>query len=163
MNPGDKKALIIALRSRKNLDFVYAQKRQGADVEEFTQLLNSMLGMLICLREEYFKEKEVTWNEVKMLGFDPIVIDGDTPTQTCPNLQPSKTFSKLISNLRQGFAHNNFEFIGDPITGVRIWNIQRNKKDLPHNRIWQAEISEQQLYQIAKLFSEFLEKKHGRV
>jgi hypothetical protein len=161
MNPGDKKALVVARRSRKNLDFIYAHKRQGADVEEFTQLLNSMLGMLICLREEYFRGREVTWDRVQEYDFQPIPIEGEVPTETSPKLQPSKTFSKLISNLRHAFAHNCFELVGNPITGVRAWNTPSGQVDSPENRIWQAELSEQQLRQIADLFIDFLEKEHG--
>jgi hypothetical protein len=36
MNPGDRKALVIARRSIKNLEFIYEHKKQGDDVEEFT-------------------------------------------------------------------------------------------------------------------------------
>lgn len=163
MNPGDKKALVIARRSRKNLDFIHAQKERGADVEEFTQLLNSMLGMLICLREEYFKGDEVTWADVRQYGLQPIHIEGDAPTTAYPELQHSKTFSKLISKLRHAFAHNCFELVGNPITAVKVWNMPPNdKSNKPSNRIWQAKLSEQQLRQIADLFIDFLEKKHGR-
>ena len=161
MNPGDKKALIIARRSRKNLAFFYEQKNQGADVEEFTQLLNSMLGMLICLREEYFKGHEVTWDDVKKHGLQPIPIEGDPPNPDCPDLKLSKTFSELISNLRHAFSHNNFTLVGNPITGIKIWNIPNRKADLPKNRIWQTELSEHQLRQIAYLFIDFIEKEHG--
>ena len=161
MNPGDKKALIIARRSRKNLKFICDQKRLGADVEEFTQLLNSMLGMLICLREEYFKGSEVTWDKVKASGLIPIQIEGDASTQTSPNLKHSETFSSLISNLRHAFAHNCFELLGDPITGVRVWNIPNGTPNSHNSRTWQAELSEQQLQQVANLFIDFLEKRHG--
>ena len=161
MNPGDKKTLVIARRSRKNLDFISAQRKKGADVEEFTQLLNSMLGMLICLREEYFKGREVTWDRVKEYGLPRISVEGDAPTQTTPKLGHSKTFSKLISNLRHGFAHNCFELVGNPITGVRIWNIPNGEDNLPVNRSWQTELSEQQLRQIADLFVDFIEKELG--
>jgi hypothetical protein len=162
MNPEDKKALVVAQRSRKNLDFIYAHKRQGADVEEFTQLLNSMLGMLICLREEYFKGREVTWDRVQEYDLQPIPIEGEVPTRISPRLQSSKTFSKLIGNLRHAFAHNCFELVGNPITGVRAWNIPPGQVDSPENRIWQAELSEHALLQIANLFIDYLEKEHGR-
>ena len=55
--PKQDKTLEIAQRTRKNLEFIYAAKEQGKDVEEFTQLLNSMLGMVISLREDYFKNQ----------------------------------------------------------------------------------------------------------
>ena len=162
MNPGDRKALVIARRSRKNLDFIYAQKQQKADVEEFTQLLNSMLGMLVCLREEYFKGQEVTWDNVKTYGLKPIPIEGDASNTTSPNLKHSKTFSRLISNLRHAFAHNCFELVGNPITGVRVWNVPTGQENKPENRAWQAELSEEQLKEVATLFIDFLERKHGQ-
>ncbi|MHC4352447.1 MAG: HEPN family nuclease [Planctomycetota bacterium] len=162
MNPGDKKALVIARRSRKNLDFIYSQKQQGADVEEFTQLLNSMLGMLVCLREEYFRGEEVTWKRVEEYGLKPIRIEGDAPSKLSPNLKQSKTFSRLISNLRHAFAHNCFELVGNPITGVKVWNVPAGNENKCKNRNWQANLSEEQLREVATLFIDFLEKKHGQ-
>ncbi len=161
MNPGDMKALVIARRSRKNLNFIYAQKQKQADVEEFTQLLNSMLGMLICLREEYFKNIEVTWDEVERYGLKPIPIEGDDSIPASPKLKKSKTFSKLISNLRHAFSHNGFELLGNPITSVRVWNVPMNEENKPENRVWQAELSEQQLHLLADLFIDYLERRHG--
>ena len=73
--------------------------------------------MLICLREEYFKGHEVTWDEVEEHGLPSIPIEGDPPTSTSLKLKHSKSFSKLIENLRHAFAHNCFEVVGNPITG----------------------------------------------
>lgn len=95
MNPVDKKALVIARRSRKNLDFIYAQKGKQADVEEFTQLLNSMLGMLICLREEYFKGSEVTWDEVQKHGLQPISVAEESANEISPPSRRSSSKGKL--------------------------------------------------------------------
>jgi hypothetical protein len=113
------------------------------------------------LREEYFKGHEVTWDEVEKHGLPPIPIEGDSPTSTSPNLEHSKSFSKMIGNLRHAFVHNCFELVGNPITDVRVWNIPSGEKDLCGNRIWQAKLTEQQLRRIADLFIDFLEKKHG--
>ena len=49
MNPEDEKTLTIARRTRKNLEYIYNAKARKEDVEEFTQLLNSMLGMVITV------------------------------------------------------------------------------------------------------------------
>jgi hypothetical protein len=165
MDPCDKKALVIARRSRKNLAFMDAQKKAGADVEEFTQLLNRMLGMLICLREEYFKGHEVTWDEVKAAGLTPVPVDGDCPNANSSALKPSKTFSKLIGNLRHALAHNCFEFTTDlscrTITGLVVWNVPTKAENKPENRCWQASLSENILREIADLLINFLEKEHG--
>ena len=99
--------------------------------------------------------------QTSAVGLTPIPIEGDAPNPTSPNLKPSKTFSKLISNLRHAFAHNCFELVGNPITGVKVWNVPTGQENKPENRIWQAELSEEQLKQVATLFIDFLEKKHG--
>ena len=103
----------------------------------------------------------MTWDRVKEYGLPRISVEGDARTQTTPKLRHSKTFSKLISNLRHGFAHNCFELVGNPITRVKIWNIPNGEDNLPANRSWQTELSEQQLRQIADLFVDFIEKELG--
>lgn len=159
---GDKKALVVAKRSRKNLEFIFEQKKQGKDVEEFTQLINSMLGMLIFLREEYLKDRVVDWKELQVLGLAPILVEGNAASPRRPALKQSKTFSKLISNLRHAFSHNNFDLLGQPtITGIRVWTVPFKKENLPKNRDWQATISGKQLRALAYLLIDFLEKKHG--
>ncbi len=62
MAPEDEKTLTIARRTKKNLDFVYLKKLEGENVEEFTQLLNSTFGILICLREDFIKGDNVKCN-----------------------------------------------------------------------------------------------------
>jgi hypothetical protein len=163
MNPGDEKTLTIARRSRKNLEFIYEQKHKGADVEEFTQLLNSMLGMLICLREDYFKGRKVTWEEVESKGLQRVAIQETKPHVFSPELKTSNMFSKLISNMRHAFAHNNFELLGRPeITGVKVWNNTAKKSKGRRWRTWEAELSEEQLKALAYLFIDYLEAELGR-
>lgn len=164
MLPEDEKALTIARRTRKNLDFMYASKAKGDDVEEFTHLLNSMLGMLICLREEYFKERCVTWKDVEQRGLKSVYITSSPPTQESPNLKQHKNFSQLITKARHAFSHNNFDLQGDDqrrITGVLVWNIEVGKENKAENRTWEASISEQQLRNLAYLFIDYVEHNVG--
>lgn len=173
MMPDDEKALEIARRTKKNLDFVYEQKAAGADVEEFTQLLNSMAGMLVALREEYFVGKSVSWDDVKTVGLNPITVVDKEKSVEQPELKRANSFSKLIGNLRHAFAHNNFDLIGESgvspasqrITGLRVWNVPASTdlddRRAPERRIWEAEIPEQQLKDIAYLFIDYLEKTRG--
>lgn len=164
-SPQDDKTLEIAQRTRKNLEFIYAARQQGKDVEEFTQLVNSMLGMVISLREDYFKGSHITWQDVKAMGlanWTPVLkIAGKTSSNTSPNLQQINSFSQLITKLRHAFAHNCFELVSDNnlITGVKVWNVPTGSKNIPQNRVWEAEISETELKSLAYLFVEYLEKK----
>ncbi|MBV9790301.1 MAG: hypothetical protein JOZ51_19075 [Chloroflexi bacterium] len=165
MLPDEEKTLEIARRTRKNLDFIYAQKAAGSDVEEFTHLLNSMLGMVICLREEYFKGTSVTWEDVQVAGLSPVEIISSPPTDASPSLKQHQSFNQLISCIRHAFAHNNFELLGDSenrITGIKVWNIGYRKENEPENREWEAIITEQQLKDLAYLFINYVENQFGR-
>lgn len=150
MNPKDEKTLTIAQRTRKNLEFMDEQFKAGAKVYEFTQLFNSMLGMIVCIREEYYKglqrpsEPSVTWNEVQKLGLS-----------ASPSLQSKAgAFSTLISSVRNAFAHSLFDFESDQngkIVGVRVWN-----GDRPPTQTWTATFSEQELRELAYLAIDYL-------
>ncbi len=158
MNPTDHTTLELARRTRKNLQYMDAQKAAGADVEEFTQLLNSMLSIVISMREEYFKGKDppVTWDAVREMGLDPDAV--------MASLQlGSMQFSTLITNLRHAFAHHNYELLGLPeITGLRVWNIEKGKENTPANRCWETIIHEQTLRELAFLVIDFIESDLGR-
>ena len=162
MNPGVKKTLNVARRTRKNLEFIIAAKKAGADVEEVTQLINSMQSMITCICEKYLKRDQIiTWEQVQACGLQPIRINGDEPNTTYPNLKCSSTFDKVIRNLRNTFSHDNYELVGDPISGLKVWNLPPSKPDIPENRNWQAHISSEELKSIAFLLFDYIEKKHG--
>jgi hypothetical protein len=166
--PADKRTLEFAKRTQKNLKFIYNAKDNDEDVEEFTQLLNSMLCMVISLREDYFKGRSVTWDYVKNLGlssWDPsLIVDGKKPSSANPNLKQATSFSQLITKIRHAFAHNCFDLVVEEntklITGVTIWNIPTGTKNKLENRVWEVEISENQLKSLAYLFVEYLEAVH---
>ena len=170
MNPEDEKTLTIARRTRKNLEYIYKKKATNEDVEEFTQLLNSMLGMVIGLREDYFKGSRVSWEEVENLellhGRNNLKhITGKKATIESPNLQEVNTFSQLITRLRNAFAHNCFELMMDnnsnQITGATVWNVPSGQDNNSKNRVWEADISEHDLKSLAYLIVEYIEKELG--
>jgi hypothetical protein len=170
MEPEDEKTLTIARRTRKNLEYIYRKKSDGEDVEEFTQLLNSMLGMVISLREDYFKGRHIGWERVEELKllqgwYNLKSITGKTATQASPNLQKINSFSQLITKLRNAFAHNCFELISDreskQITGITVWNIPSGQDNKPQNRVWEANISELNLKGLAYLVVAYIEQELG--
>lgn len=170
MEPKDEKTLTIARRSRKNLQYIYKKKRQGEDVEEFTQLLNSMLGMVICLREDYFKGDTITWEEVEALNlptWDSSLkkITGSDSTVSSPKLKKVHSFSKLMTNIRHAFAHNCFSLMsskkGGLIIGVEVWNIPSGAENRPENRTWQAKIREKELMKLADIYVDYIEEQIG--
>lgn len=143
----DEKTLEVALRTRANLEFMDEQRRQGAEVYEFTQLLNSMLGMIICVREDYFKaprgssEPAVTWQNLE-----------EADLHISPSIrEKASAFSTLISNLRNGLAHNGYDFLvsDGEIAGIKVKT----------NKGWSADFSEDELREIANLAVDYLERK----
>lgn len=160
----EDKTLLIAQRTRKNLEFIYAQKSEGKDVEEFTQLLNSMLGLVISIRENYFKDRRVEWTEVESLVsyrncYELKNITGIIRTQESPKLKQISSFGELITNIRHSFAHNCYELLIDDknIIGVKLWNIPTGKSHSAINRGWEAEIMENELKALAFLVLDYLE------
>ncbi len=115
MLPDDEKTITVARRTKKNLDFIYACKARNEDVEELTQLLNSMLGMVICIREDYFADSHYSWQEIEQLHLTSwrpkLKLTGKLASPQSPKLQQINSFSQLVTKLRHGFAHNCFEFI----------------------------------------------------
>lgn len=170
MAPEDEKTLTIARRTIKNLKYVYSKKYLGEDVEEFTQLLNSMFGVLICLREDFIKGDQVQWDDIlnlelkdKINNLDKII--GNDPTAKSPKLIKINSFSKLISNLRHAFAHNCFDLTIDEnsreIKGIIVWNITDGQANNYLNRVWEAELNEDNLKHIAYLVLEYVERALG--
>lgn len=164
MEPESEKTLTLAHRTRKNLDYIYAKKEEGEDVEEFTQLLNSMLGLVINLREDYFKGSHITWSDViELTGMRSIKpIHGKPSSSQSPELETISSFSQLVTKLRHAFAHNCFDLrIEKKIVGVTVWNVRPNKENKPRNRVWEADFSEQELKDLAYLILNYLEKSLG--
>lgn len=169
MGPEDKKTLTIAKRTKKNLDYIYKAKSENKDVEEFTQLLNSMLSIIICIREDYFKwsSSNISWNDIESKNLQCYSselrdLTGDLATTQSPDLKPISSFSQLITKMRHAFAHNCFALNIDEttgqITGVTVWNIRSREDNIPENYVWQAKISESNLKNLAYLVIEYLEK-----
>ena len=126
MMPHDYALLTLAQRTRENLKHIYEEKSKGESVNEFTQLLNSMLCMVIGLREEYLNENRIGREE---------------PEVPLKNIAEEDFSEQLIANLRHAFAHGNFRLIpasDGSIAGVRVWNIPPGKK----KAIWKADITE---------------------
>jgi HEPN pEK499 p136 len=174
MEPEDEDTLTIARRTRKNLEYVYKRESEGADVEEFTQLLNSMLGIVISLREDYFKCSSISWKYVEDQGLlegrqGLATNTGKPASPESPDLEQVDSFSQLITRLRHSFAHHWFKLIldnrsdGKPriITGITVWNIKRQHDNKPRYREWEAEFSEADLKRLAFLLIEYLEREFG--
>ncbi|PQV63899.1 hypothetical protein B1R32_108110 [Abditibacterium utsteinense] len=151
MNYDHEKLLAdFADRTLHNLQLMREiQKTQPeAKAFEVTQLINSLLGLLVFPKERYLDGiPEKTWEQLKAEGWlIPNVRSGCEPP---PNL---KEFLRLMRN---AIAHFNIEFLPDQnneIAGIRVWNKNRGVKN------WEAELNLEQLEDIALRFVNILKE-----
>lgn len=150
MNPEDQTLLTLFRRTKKNLDYIEEQQKKGIKVYEYTQLLNSMLSMLILMREKYIKDNHVSWEEIEQLGISVSARFKSKHT----------SFNRLISDMRHAFAHNYFNLLGRPdITEIELWlpkNEDEEEKDT--NRKWGNKFSKTDLEEIISMLYSYVEQ-----
>jgi hypothetical protein len=83
IEPGISRTVEIAQRTKQNLAFFDKEKQNGATVFEFTQLLNSMLGMLIIVSEDYFVRQVVVLTPEEDQELMHVRVRSKPPLSTC--------------------------------------------------------------------------------
>jgi hypothetical protein len=102
-------------RTEKNLRAIEKLSQKGESVYEVTQLINSLLGLLVYPRENFFDEiPEITREAMIKQGW-PL------PDEEISQIQ---NLRKLVKNMRNAVAHFDIEFIADnnEIVGIRFKN-----------------------------------------
>ena len=120
----------FAQRTRRNLAIVRQASDSDNEAYEVTQLINSMLGLLVFPQQEFIDQiPETPIFELKAEGWPIPKVRGGYP-----QVQHLKG---LIGYLRNGISHFNIRFISShgEITGLIIWNIRDKKKN------WEAELT----------------------
>ena len=140
----------FARRTQINLSLINSIKdRQKTEVYEVTQLINSMLGLLVFpMATFYQKLPDKSLAQLEEEGWPKInLLEGDVP---CKNLK------MLIRYLRNGIAHCNIKFLNDnknEIIGLEIWN-RCNSCD---RVTWKARLSTSDLRVITDKFIQLLQ------
>jgi HEPN pEK499 p136 len=136
----------FAWRTQQNLRAAEDAKSKGANVFETTQLINSMLGLLVFPREEYIARIPRTpLAELRAAGW-PL-------PSVRPGFAQAPDLAELVRYLRNAISHFNLEFQGDSynqIAGIRVWNINRG------NKTWEADLRLDELRGIAERFTRLL-------
>lgn len=140
-------------RTRQNLNYVReaalvcpGHEETGPAVYEFTQLVNSMLGLLVFPQQRFFDNiPETPLVELEKTGWPAIRVSEGFPDKV-DNLKA------LMRYLRNAIAHFNIEFLTQfsQLCGVRVWNRRRGKRTL------QADLSVETLEQITDRFIEII-------
>jgi len=105
-------------RTQKNLRAIECLKEKGGEVYEVTQLLNSMLGLLIFPKEKLYKK-------IQPKNWDMMVKEG-WPLPSGDNAHVSN-LKQLVRNMRNAVAHFNIELVndGNEIIGIRFSSYHR--------------------------------------
>lgn len=137
----------FAQRTRKNLRALESLRAQGHDVFEVTQVVNSMLGLLVFPREEFV-------GRIPKISLSALKIRGWPVPKTCPGFAQIADLNELVRYLRNAISHFNIEFIGDgqnQIRIVRVWNNDRSGA-----KTWEADLGLDELRGIAERFTDLL-------
>jgi hypothetical protein len=140
----------FAHRTHENLDTLRNFQKAQPDIQvyEVTQLINSMLGLLVFPQQRYFKNiPETALNELVIQGWPIPKIEGNYPQV--------KNLRKLVGYLRNAITHCNIEFLSDDgvqISGLRVWNTgSRNDKTT-----WKASLTIADIEKITDNFIQLL-------
>jgi hypothetical protein len=122
-------------RTRVNLAQIENSLSEGSEVYEVTQLVNSLLGLLVFPEQRYFHQIPKTpLHELEKQGWPKIKVVGECP--------PANDLREQMRYLRNSIAHFNLRFFTNEqseISGIRIWNI--NTRIDSHPKTWEAVIS----------------------
>lgn len=153
----------FALRTRANLEAVDRLKADGRKVYETTQLINSMLGLLVFPQQRYVvRIPEIALADLERDGWPIPKVRG--------TFKQVRNLNELIRYLRNAVSHFNIEFLdsgGRGIEAVRVWNM-RPVKGPDHKTLrdangkvieeknWEAELGVTELRGIAERFIDLL-------
>ena len=152
MNYDHEKLLAdFANRTRHNLQIIREIRETQPEREayEVTQLINSMLGLLVFPKERYL-------SNIPNKTLDALKKEGWPIPEVRPGFTEVKDFHQFLSFMRNAIAHFNVEFLQNEkseITGLKVWNKRGGIK------IWQVELELEQMEDIALRFIDLLTEK----
>ena len=143
----------FAMRTRENLEIIRRLQRENPDYEvyEVTQLINSMLGLLIFPQQRYV-------NGIPQTPLAELAEQGWPAPKTRGKFQQVQDLRQLIRYLRNAIAHFNIEFLSDKnqqINGLRVWNTFTPRNE-PAVKTWEAELSLADIENITDKFIELI-------
>ena len=138
----------FAKRTLANLDALARMRTQNPEVEffEVTNLINSMLGLLIFPQQAFVTEIPPTpLAELESQGWPIPRVTG--------NFAQVQNLNQLVRYLRNAIAHCNVKFKSgerDEIIGLIVWNNDTRKPGFP--KTWQAELTLDEVEKITRKF-----------
>lgn len=151
MNYHDDLVTDFARRTRTNLETLRKVKEahHGWSVFEVTQLINSMLGLLVFPQQRYI-------NEIPPMPMHELIADGWPVPRLTGDYPQAQDLKTLVRYLRNAISHFNIDFLerkNGEISGLRIWNTDPRQAN---RKTWEAELSVNELEAITHRFIELL-------
>jgi hypothetical protein len=146
----------LAKRTRANLAAIIRAEKQGDTVFPATQLVNSLLSLLVFPRQRLVIP-ETALAEIKAAGW-PV------PT-TAAKYREKQNLSQLVIALRNAVCHGYFVFIGEEIkgkreiTGITFWNQKNSSSPVD----WKASISISDLQGFVARFADVISRAELRM
>lgn len=126
----------------------YKKEDPQTDMYEVTQLINSLLGLLVFPREEFVgKVPHKSIGELKKDGWPIPRIKG--------NYRQINNLNQLVRCLRNAIAHCNVKFNGDTnknIVGLELWNQDPETGSIT----WHAELTIEEIDAIGHKFIDLI-------
>jgi hypothetical protein len=140
----------FARRTRRNLEELRTLQRSNpkAEVYEVTQLVNSMLGLLVFPQQLYI-------NRIPKTPLSDLVSKGWAIPEVRGNYPQVENLNQLVRYLRNAISHCNLEFLSDGdgnIRGLTVWNTNPRTKAIT----WRAELTVDDIEKIANKFTDLL-------
>jgi hypothetical protein len=142
----------FADRTRVNLELIQKAHRTGGSGYEVTQLINSLLGLLV-LPAERFSIPQTPLGELIENGWPIPTVHGE--------FQEATDLRQLVRCLRNAVAHFNIKFSTDRnnnISGITVWNCSVTTNPTETKRVWEATFDLIQLEQIVLRFVELVQE-----
>ena len=142
----------FAKRTLANLDLMRSLAQQHPEVQlyETTQLINSMLGLLIFPQQSLLaKVPEVPLADLERAGWPVPRVTG--------KFEQVKDLKALIRYLRNAISHCNVKFKADKneqIVGLVVWNKDTRRSKC--QTTWKAELSLEDIEKITRKFIELI-------
>jgi hypothetical protein len=107
--PSRNKAIGLAERTRRNLDFILAAHGQGADVHVVTQVVLSLLGIVMFPLARVDPKTRPTWDAPLVY----LAAEGWPAWTIEYTHRPVRRLYHLIRGIRNATAHGDIKFSGD--------------------------------------------------
>lgn len=127
------------------------ESNSGISVYEVTQLINSMLGLLVFPQQRYI-------DRVPKTSLDDLASQGWPVPQLVGDYPQVSDLQELVRMLRNAIAHFNLEFhqgVDGEIAGLTVWNTQPRTNKVT----WKAKLSISDLEAITEKFVQLLLKR----